>query len=338
MTAPGATMLTHVHDLGFRTGEFTVEPMPDAETARVLAILAARHGAESDAAALVPDGSEAELRGELAEAAPGLSALATAIRDRLESSHSGVLIRRAHLGRHDLDTRRRLLYALAVGIGAPTATDRIDRKVVWDIKLRPELVRSGAASTFSEHADEADFHTDTQYFPTPERYMLLYFARAAACGGGRSSLRDARCVRAALAGSDEGRWALDLLSQTALPFRIPATFTRTGSRDAVEVTFATVFGDRPLIRFRTDTLRRGLAARPEHDTPEIRRALAILQAELDNPARRLETFMESDSLLAMNNHEALHGRGAFADPDRHALRIRIDDGAPQDSAPQDQAR
>ncbi|WP_247879168.1 TauD/TfdA family dioxygenase [Azospirillum brasilense] len=269
------------------------------------------------------------MRGELAEAAPGLSALATAIRDRLETSHSGVLIRRAHLGRHDLDTRRRLLYALAVGIGAP----RIDRKVVWDIKLRPELVRSGGASTFSEHADEADFHTDTQYFPNPERYMLLYFAQAAACGGGRSSLRDARCVREALSGSDEGRWALDLLSRTALPFRIPATFTRTGS-----VTFATVFGDRPLIRFRTDTLRRGLAARPEHNTPDVRRALAILRAELDNPARRLETFMESDSLLAMNNHEALHGRGAFADPDRHALRIRIDDGAPQDGAPKDQAR
>ena len=325
-------MLKHVQDLGFRAGEFTVAPLSDAEAGRILDVLAARHGAETDAAPLVPDGREADLRGELTEAAPGLSALAEAIRDRLETSHSGVLIRRAHLGHRDLDTRRRLLYALAVCMGTPTATDRIDRKVVWDIKVRPEMVRTGSASTFSEHADEADFHTDTQYFPTPERYMLLYFARAAACGGGRSSLRDVRCVREALAASEEGRWALDLLSRRALPFRIPATFTSTGSRDAVEVTFATVFGERPSIRFRTDTLRRGLHACPEHDTPDVRRALAILQAELDNPARRLETFMESDSLLAINNHEALHGRGAFADPERHALRIRIDDGAPQDSA------
>ncbi|WP_247894659.1 hypothetical protein [Azospirillum argentinense] len=121
-------MLNHVQDLGFRSGEFTVEPLPDAETGRVLAVLAARHGTQTDATALVPDGREADLRGELAEAGPGLSALATAIRDRLETSHSGVLIRRAHLGRHDLDTRRRLLYALAVCMGAPTATDRIDRK------------------------------------------------------------------------------------------------------------------------------------------------------------------------------------------------------------------
>lgn len=330
-------MLTHLQDLGFRAGEFSARPIPEPEIGRVLSVLKAFYGPEADPSALVPPGQEeklreAELRAAIADAAPSLAALGTALRDALEADHSGVLVRRAGLGGLDLDTRRFVLYALSLCMGSPTATDKIDRKVVWDIKLRPEKVRDGSASTFSEHAYEADFHTDTQYFPNPERYMLLYVAVPAACGGGRSTLRDVRCVKDALARSEDGRWALDLLSRQELPFRIPATFTTTGRCDSVEVTFARIFGDRPSVRFRTDTLEMGLEAFPDYDTPDVRRALDILQAELEVEDRRLETFLEADALLAVNNHEVLHGRGAFEDPDRHVLRIRIDDGAPQDAA------
>lgn len=328
----GDTMLTHVQDLGFRAGEFSAKPIPDAEIARVLSILKDFYGADADSSSLVPHGRKAELRAAIAGAAPSLARLAADLRAALEADHSGVLVPRLGLGHRDLDTRRFVLYALSLCMGSPTATDKVDRKVVWDIKLRPEKVRDGSVSTFSEHADEADFHTDTQYFPNPERYMLLYVVVPAACGGGRSTLRDVRCVKDALARSEEGRWALDLLSRQELPFRIPATFITTGSRDAVEVTFATIFGDRPSIRFRTDTLKRGLAAFPDRDTPEVRRALAILQAELEDESPRLDTFLEADALLAVNNHEVLHGRSAFRDPDRHVLRIRIDDGAPQNKA------
>ena len=325
-------MLTHVQDLGFRAGIFSAQPIPEPEIARVLSILKDFYGAEADPSALVPHGREAELRAAIAEAAPALATLGAAIRDALEADHSGVLMPRIGLGHLGLDTRRFVLYALSLCMGSPTATDKIDRKVVWDIKPRPEKLRDGSVSTFSEHADEADFHTDTQYFPNPERYMLLYVVAPAACGGGRSTLRDARCVKDALARSEDGRWALDLLSRHALPFRIPATFTTTGRRESVEVTFATIFGERPSVRFRTDTLKKGLAAFPDYDTPDVRRALGILQAELDDGESRLETFLEADSLLAVNNHEVLHGRGAFRDPERHVLRIRIDDGAPQDGA------
>lgn len=325
-------MLHHVSDIGFRAGTFTVDPIPAGEIAAIRAVLADFHGSYVDSAALVPHEREDELRAALAESAPGVATLAAALRRTLDDSHSAILVPCLGLAVLDLDSRRFALYALALGIGSPTATDKIDRKVVWDIKARPEMLRAGTASTFSEHASEADFHTDTQYFPEPERYMLLYFIRPADCGGGRSSVRDAACIRDRLAATEEGRWALDLLSERELPFRIPATFTTTGRRDAVEVTFARVFGDRPRIRFRTDTLKRGLSAFPEHDTADVRRALTTLQAELDDPGPRLEHSFEADGAIFLNNHESVHGRGAFTDLERHALRIRIADAAPQDPA------
>jgi hypothetical protein len=34
-------------------------------------------------------------------------------------------------------------------------------------------------------------------------------------------------------------------------------------------------------------------------------------------------FMPRDALVVMNNHEGLHARTAFQDPDRHLLRIRL---------------
>ena len=69
------------------------------------------------------------------------------------------------------------------GAGWPTPTDRVNRQIIWDIKKRD--LPAGQVSTFSENADEAKLHTDTQYFPNPERYTLLYVVRPAEDGGSR---------------------------------------------------------------------------------------------------------------------------------------------------------
>ena len=322
------TTLTHLEDVGRGAGVFAIKPIRDEEYQTIPSVLRRWYGPEVEALGWHPHDAEAGLRDDLARPAPGLAALGCAMRERLDGGYSGVIIPEIGLAGYDNAARYAAMFALGLFVGSPTATDRLDRRVVWDIRVRD----SGYVSTFSQHAGEADFHTDTQYYAEPERYIMLYCMRAAACGGGVSTLRDVRCIEEGLSRSEDGRWALDYLSQTDLPFRIPAVFTSDGSIDAVEVTLARVFGDRPRIRYRTDTLDKGFQALPAYDRPDTRRALAILQRELDDQSLILSRPLPTDGVIIVNNHEALHGRSAFSDPERHLLRIRIADGLPQNPA------
>ncbi|MES2355828.1 MAG: TauD/TfdA family dioxygenase [Pseudomonadota bacterium] len=325
-------MLTHVQDLGFRIGEFCAEPISKSEITEILATLAPYYGTATNSAVLVPREDEAVIREALKSAVPRITALGTEIREALESNYSGILIPKLQLNQVDSATLGFVLFALALFIGSPTATDKIEKRIVWDIKAQSDKTQPGHVPTFSEHANEAELHTDTQYFQQPERYVLQYFIASSACGGGTSRLRDVTCIKEQLSRTEMGRWALDFLSQQELPFRIPTVFTTTGSRDAVEVTVGKIFGNRPSIRFRTDTLEKGLQAFPAYDTPEVRKALNILNAELNNKDLISDKYLDADNLLIINNHEALHGRSEFTDLQRHALRIRIADNVAQDDA------
>jgi alpha-ketoglutarate-dependent taurine dioxygenase len=316
-------MLKHVRNIGFRIGEFSTPALPPAEIAQVLAILTRYYG--QDSAAIVPREYEDTIRDEIRRAAPEIAALARELKATLEKTHSAVLIHQFRLDHLDLAVRRFVLYALTLCMGSPTATDRIENRVIWDIKARDETLQAGHLPTYSEHSAEAELHTDTQYYPCPERYLMLYFVKPAACGGGVSMLRDGSCIKSQMARTEEGRWAVEYLQRQNLPFRIPTTFTETQSPDAVEFTFAPIFGSRPGIRYRVDTLRRGLEAHPQYDTPDLRKALGIFEAEVEKPDLRVDGLCEADDFLIINNHEILHGRGPFTDRSRHALRIRIDD-------------
>mgnify|MGYP001809677461 CR=1 FL=1 len=318
-------MVSLVRDLGFRVGQFAVPTLPAAEIAAVIDILMARHG--PDSAAVSPHAEEASVRAEVTRAAPNLAQFAAGLKAALDDSHSGAYVPRLGLDHLDVAKRRFVLYAISLCLGSPTATDQVERRVIWDIKARDESLAPGHVPTYSEHAAEAELHTDTQYFQDPERYLILYFVRPAACGGGVSMLRDGACVREQMARSPEGQWAVDYLYRQELPFRIPTTFTSTGAGDRVEMTFAPIFAQRPGIRYRVDTLRRGLKELPHYDTPDLRRALGLLEAELDNSERRIDHFCQADDFLIIDNHEILHGRSRFSDRERHAIRIRIDDRA-----------
>ena len=315
--------MTHIRDLGPRVGEFAVAPLAADQVAAVLEVLAGHYGPALDPAHLIPPVQEAELRAELAARAPQLAELAAALHDALEDDYSGVVVPRMGLSPLPAAVRSAVLFALSVGLGRPTATDQVDRRVVWDVKVRPEKLRNGGVSTFSEHPHEADLHTDTQYFAEPERYMLLYCLVPAACGGGVSTFRDVQSVHEALNRTDEGRWAVEYLTGRDLPFKVPAVFTSTGNASEEEVVFEPIFGTRPAMRFRADTLRRGLDLHPQLDTPQLRRALGILVAELANQEKLVSFRMPADSLQVLNNHESLHGRTPFTDVSRHLMRIRV---------------
>ena len=55
------------------------------------------------------------------------------------------------------------LMSLALFLGTPTATDVVDKKIIWPVK--PVHYAAGRLTTISEDAYTADLHTDTQYFP-----------------------------------------------------------------------------------------------------------------------------------------------------------------------------
>ncbi|MBM4392193.1 MAG: TauD/TfdA family dioxygenase [Deltaproteobacteria bacterium] len=312
--------------IGDRIGEGPSPALPEREVDAVLTLLARRYGSLADPDVLVPEPDLDALGALVAGTAPHLAALAAELPAAVEGPWSAVILPRLGLDRLSPAERCFLLFALSLGIGRPTATDHLTRRIVWNLRACEDRMARGTASTFSEHNEAAPLHTDTQYYAEPERYLLQYFVRSAGCGGGTTELRDGASVVRALERSDAGRRALAVLTRTPLPFRIPAAFTRDGAASTLELTWAPIFGARPALRFRVDTLEAGLAACPEHATPEVRDALRTLYAELADPCPRVERTLEPDTLVLINNHEALHGRTAFTDLARHAVRIRIAEG------------
>lgn len=320
-------MLTASQALGFRTGCFSCDShWSSEELATLNKILAQYHGAASAAPETIASLEDAApLRASIRGEIPRLANLADQIADELEGRHSAIVIDRFNIDSLDLNTKRRLLYGLCLALGWPTPTDKARRQVIWDIKSRP--IPQGQVSTFSENMSEALLHTDTQYFPYPERYTLLYVVQPAQ-EGGISMIRDGRHVREVLEQTEEGSRALRYLSTNPLPFRIPTSYTAQRKQDVAEFTFAPIFSDRPLIRYRRDTLEAGLAACPQYRTADVQNALRILESVLDTADDVLTTALPADSMLITNNHEGLHGRTEFEDPDRHLIRIRISDVPP----------
>lgn len=315
--------LTHLSDIRPRIGTFAVAPLANEQIDAALGVLKDQYGPDLSADRLVPPGDADALRAGLARHAAQLIELVDEMRDKLEGDYSALVVPSMGLAHLPLPMRSALLFALSVGLGVPTATDRVNRRVVWDVKVRQDKVENNSVSTFSEHPYEAELHTDTQYFERPERYMLLYVVVPAECGGGISSMRALQCLREELSSTPEGRWAMDYLTDRDLPFRIPAVFTRDGRGESVEVTFAPIFGQRPAIRYRLDTLNKGLELYPELDVKDLRRALKVVNDAACNQERLVTMAMPADSLQLLNNHEALHGRSPFTDNNRHVLRIRI---------------
>jgi hypothetical protein len=234
-----------------------------------------------------------------------------------------------HLGLKDLPEERRnaALYAITLMLGYPTSTDQRTGRVAWNVKARP--VEAGDRfTTFSERVGSADMHTDSSFYPMPEEQFILYVVHAARCGGGQSLIVDGEDIHAALQETEAGRAAFDMLSTTPVPFQVPAIYA---AGDAVEVHLATVFGPprragaRFTMRWRHDSIQKGLAARPDLGTPALRAAIDTMHDVVERRAARFEDHLPDDTLMLIDNHHTLHGRTTYADEPRHLIRIRISD-------------
>jgi alpha-ketoglutarate-dependent taurine dioxygenase len=230
------------------------------------------------------------------------------------------------LGLAGLSEARRngVLYAIALTSGYPTSTDQRTRRVAWDVRARPVANADQARFvTFSERVGPADMHTDSSFYPMPEEQFLLYVVSAARCNGGASLLIDIEDIVAELQKTDAGRDAYRLLCNQPVPFRVPAVYA--ANEEQVEYHLAPVFrNDGQLsMRWRYDSIVKGLAARPDLNTPELAAALELLNDVIERRAPRFDRRLPDDTLLWADNHRTLHGRACYTDPGRHLIRIRI---------------
>jgi alpha-ketoglutarate-dependent taurine dioxygenase len=77
------------------------------------------------------------------------------------------------------------------------------------------------------------------------------------------------------------------------------------------------------MRWRYDSIVKGLAARPDLNTPALAAAIALLNEIIEERAPRFDRRLPDDTLLWADNHRTLHGRARYTDPARHLIRIRI---------------
>jgi alpha-ketoglutarate-dependent taurine dioxygenase len=240
---------------------------------------------------------------------------------------TGVVL--SNLGLQGLSEERRnaALYALTLMLGYPTSTDQRTGRVAWDVKSRPQSGDSARFSTFSERVGSADMHTDSSFYPMPEEHFILYVVNAARCLGGHSLLIDGEDIYQALQQTEMGRAAYAVLSETPVPFRVPAVYA--ANDEEVEYHIARVFGpptregDRFTLRWRYDAIRKGLAARPDLATPELMEALELMHNVAEIHAARFKEQLPTDTLLWADNHRMLHGRTTYEDERRHLIRIRM---------------
>lgn len=92
---------------------------------------------------------------------------------------------------------------------------------------------SHSNTTFSEHDGEAEYHTDSQFYPDPEKYFSLWTIQHARDGGGVSGLIDGRKLIQFL--ENKSPEALSTLRNELFPFRVPSVFTKDGHDSCVEV-------------------------------------------------------------------------------------------------------
>jgi alpha-ketoglutarate-dependent taurine dioxygenase len=300
------------------------------DLAQIRVVLENHFGAVVNGSNLTPTADPDGLRAALFEASPRLKDTVHELRSIFDGGTSVMIVPQVHLAHLDVDDRGLMLYCLALGLGYPTGTEPRHRQVVW-----PVIARAKPGEGFATHSEldtEAKYHTDTTFYPNPERYFILYSVRAARCGGGVSKLRASKHIINYLQKTDEGKRALQVLRALRVPFRIPSVFTDSGDASEKVYTFSRILDDQDKVRWRDDTVKRGLTEQPSFAHPDINRSIEEFEKALDEAPEEVRLTLDDDSLMLVDNHRALHARTAFQDRVRHLLRIRFHDRPPMQDA------
>lgn len=229
-----------------------------------------------------------------------------------------VILRNVPIDPEDPASASAYFLDLAARIGQPVDHDGRNT-LVWDIKKVEGS--SSAVKTYSEHSDEAELHTDTQYRIDPEDFIALLTLVPAACGGGQSIMMTLSDIRAEIAARADGAAIVQALSNTQYPFVVPSVFNLQGTQEREYIHAPILQGEH--IRFRIDTLEKALPVHRQGLSEQALQAFQVLKSIVLHSPRMLRFHLQPRDILFINNKTALHGRTAFTDARRHLLRIRI---------------
>ena len=252
---------------------------------------------------------------------PSAAEFAKEIKTHLDADPRFVIVNGLQFHTLSSDIRDAFILGFCSLIGNPTKTDKVEGKIIWDVTPREYLGHTN--TTFSEHNGEAEFHTDSQFFPSPERYFSLWSLKHASDGGGMNGLVDARRITRNLISERLGAEMMEILFTTDLPFRVPTVFTEQRRDDIPEVLMAPIFAQTPYIRYRKDTLQKGMTVKDSSLEPQVSDAIEKLEKIIADQHLVLHHFLQSGQVLFANNHEILHNRTSFTDKTRHLLRVRM---------------
>lgn len=211
------------------------------------------------------------------------------------------------------------LLDLANQLGSPISHDE-NGSLIWDIRAKENLTHS--VPTFSEHADEAFLHTDSQYRDQPENLFALLCLRPATCGGGLSLLMTYSDLMAELLAQSDGADHKAALEEVEFPFAVPTAF-KTDPEGPDEFVYSPILEGEQHLRFRLDTLESGLRTLDKPLPDRGVRALEAMKSVLNTSDRIKRFHLQAGDLAFFNNRSTLHGRTAFADKHRHLLRVRL---------------
>lgn len=206
--------------------------------------------------------------------------------------------------------------------GHPSATDQKTNKIAWPIKYDPD---SPLNRTYSQSLGEAAFHTDTQYFPKPERFFSMFCVVADEEGKGTSELIDGK----ELIDQYKAEYGDDgvAILERKYPFKVPSIFTKTASDEDLEVTWAPIYDPRSkAIRYRKDTITDALRLTGSSIDDQQHEALGRLEDIIKNFDAESYHLMPGDAVI-VDNHRMLHARTSFDSPERLLYRVRMDTNA-----------
>ncbi|KAF8583942.1 Clavaminate synthase-like protein [Ramaria rubella] len=212
-------------------------------------------------------------------------------------------------------------------LGTP-ATHSDTEGALWDIKFKPEGVRSSANKlggnvvARSHTLDEFVWHTDASYEDHPPRFFGFHVLQPDNMGGGIF-----RVVPVASILEHLGAAACNTLRTYPYRMKVPAEFYR-GKSHHVAPLIDEGLDPNPLrndlIRYRGD-----IVEEPPAEHYEARQALKDLNSLLRDPAVGFDipkyAFREN-SILLMDNARFLHMRTPIIDPRRWLRRIRFHPG------------
>lgn len=221
-----------------------------------------------------------------------------------------------------VDDQTAQLTAITLGsvYGEPTRTDRKLSQVAWPIKYDPNV---DITPTFSQSLGEAAFHTDTQYYESPEDSFGLFCVTSDEVGKGTNRLISAEDITTGIL-KKYGNPTLDELSRP-FPFRVPSAFTTDVSDSDVEITWAPILdSEKGSVRYRKDTIDSALRVQGVEITASQQQALLALE-EVIGMVKTTDYHLQPGNALVVNNHRLLHARTHFDNPERSLYRVRMRD-------------